>query len=64
MEHADDEPYHASMLTIRVDSEEESDCVDEGIRRYNDMLAVIGYAPGHHEDDTVEDDTAYYNARV
>ena len=28
------------------------------------MLAAMGYAPGHHTDDTTGGDTAYYNARA
>ena len=28
------------------------------------MLAAIGYVSGHHNDDTVGDGTAYYNARA
>ena len=64
VERADDEPYHASMLTLRVDSEKKSGGVNEGIRRYNDMLATLGYTPGHDENDTAGGGTAYYNARA
>ena len=53
MKHTHDEPYDASTLTLRVDSEEKSDGVDEGFRRYNDILAALGYTPDHREDGAV-----------
>ena len=56
MGHTDEEPHHASMLTLKVAVEvleEESDDADQGIQSYNDMLAEMGYAPGHHDDDTI-----------
>ena len=64
VKHVDDEPYDAFMLTLRIGSEEKSGGVDEGLRRYNDMLATLGYASGHREDSAVGDGTAYYNARA
>ena len=67
MGHTDEEPHHASMLTLKVAVEvleEESDDADQGIQSYNDMLAEMGYAPGHHDGDTKEGGTIYYNGHA
>ena len=53
------------MFTLKVAPEEESDDVDQGIQSYNGMLAAMGYAPDHDDDDdTTGDGTAHYNARA
>ena len=43
------------MYTLKTDSEGESGGADEGLRRYKDMLATLGYASDHHEDSIVGD---------
>ena len=64
LKHMDDEPYGAPMLTLRIYSEKRPDSANEGLRRFNDMLAALGYTPDHREDGAVGDGTAYYNARA
>ena len=53
------EPHHAYISTLKVAGEEEPGDVDRGIQSYNDVLAEIGYAPGHHDNDETGGDTAY-----
>ena len=60
----DDAPHGATILTPKTDPEEKSDGVEEGFRRYNDMLATIRYAADHHEDGAVGDGATYYDARA
>ena len=64
MGHKGDAPHDAAILTLTVEPEEASDGVDEDLRRYNVMLATLGYAPGHYEDGTVGDDATYYGAHT
>ena len=40
------------MLTLTTEPNEPDDGTDEGIQRYNAMLATIGYGPGRYEDDS------------
>ena len=61
--HVDVETHDAVMITMTVDYDE-YDGVGEAMRRYNDMLAAIGFGPDHHTDDVGGDGTAYYNARA
>ena len=51
VEHTHEDPNHAYMFTFKVAAEEESGDVGQGIQSYNNMLAEMGYAPGHHDDD-------------
>ena len=64
MKHTHAEPHHAYMFILKVDAEKEPDGVDKGVQSYNSMLAEMGYAPGHHNGDTKEGDTIYYNAHA
>ena len=53
VQRTDDGPCDAHVYTLKTDSEDESDGVGEGIRRYKNMLATLGYTSDHHEDITV-----------
>ena len=52
------------MLTPKIDPEESFDDIDEGLRRYSNMLVTLGYAANHDGDVTIKDIAAYYGAQA
>ena len=51
--------YVATMPGATTESEEVDDGAEEGLRRYNAMIATLGYGPGCYEDSTIGGNATY-----
>ena len=52
------------MFILKVNAEKEPDGIDQRIQNYHNMLAEMGYGPGHDDDDTKEGLTIQYSAHA